>query len=154
MTREAGEYSVRGSVYRPEGQAEDIMRLASCALIILAMSVMGFAGGAAAQTAAINISLTSYAFTPGTITLVAATTYRLHLSNDASRAHSFSAPEFFAASQIAPADQGKVEDGKVELDGGEAIDLTVTPTRAGTYSLDCSHFMHSLLGMHGKIVVQ
>ena len=130
------------------------MRLASCALIILVMNVLGFAGGAAAQTAAINISLTSYAFTPGTISMVAGTTYRLHLSNDASGAHSFSAPEFFAASQIAPADQGKVKDGNVELDGGAALDLTVTPSRAGTYSLDCSHFLHSMLGMHGKIVVQ
>lgn len=133
------------------------MKLAACALIIL---VMGCGGGAAAQpaapqpAAAINISLTSYAFTPSTINLVAGTTYRLHLSNDGSRAHSFNAPEFFAASQIAPAGQSKVEDGKVELDGGEALDLTVTPSRAGTYPLDCSHFMHSVLGMHGKIVVQ
>ena len=112
------------------------------------------AGEAAAQTGAISISLTSFAFTPSTIILVAGTTYRLHLANDASGAHSFNAPEFFANSQIAPADQGKVEDGIVELDGGQALDITVTPSRAGTYSLDCSHFMHSLLGMHGKIVVQ
>lgn len=130
------------------------MKLASCALIILVMGGIGAIGGAAAQIPAINISLTSYAFTPGTISLVAGTTYRVHLSNDSSKAHSFNAPEFFAASQVSPADQGKIEDGKVELEAGEAADLTVTPGRAGIYSLDCSHFMHDILGMHGKIVVQ
>ena len=131
------------------------MKLASCALIILVMGVIGAIGGAAAQTAAeINISLTSYAFAPGTISLVAGTTYRVHLSNDSTRAHSFNAPEFFAASQVAAADRSKIEDGKVELEAGEAADLTVTPGRAGVYSLDCSHFMHDILGMRGKIIVQ
>lgn len=130
------------------------MKSLFCALS--ALGLFGAIAGASAQTATpINVSLTSYAFTPDTLSLNAGTTYRLHLTNDASKAHSFHAPEFFAASQIAPADQGKVEkEGDVEVESGEAVDLTITPSRPGTYPLDCSHFMHHMLGMHGRIVVQ
>jgi len=121
------------------------------ALIILA----AIDGSALAQTVTpINISLTNYAFTPSTINLKAGTTYRIHFTNDGSKGHNFNAPEFFTASQVARADAGKIDDGSVELDSGEAVDVTVTPNRAGTYRLDCTHFMHSMLGMHGKIIVQ
>jgi plastocyanin len=76
------------------------------------------------------------------------------ITNDGSKGHNFNAPQFFAGSQIARADAGKVDEGSVELDSGEAVDVTVTPNRAGTYRSDCTHFMHSMLGMHGKIIVQ
>jgi len=114
------------------------------------------AAGAQAQPApqTVNVSLTSYAFTPSTITLKAGTTYRLHLSDDAGKGHDFSAPEFFAASAVAPEDQAKIKDGAVDLEGGEAADITVTPQKPGTYPLTCTHFMHSMMGMSGQIVVQ
>lgn len=130
------------------------MKMLFCSLLVLGL--FGAADAAAAQTAAtINIALTSYAFTPDTISLNAGTPYHFHLTNEGSRGHSFHAPEFFAASQIAPADQSKIEkEGEVEVEGGQAVDFTVTPGRPGTYPLDCSHFMHHMLGMHGKIVVQ
>ena len=124
---------------------------------LLAAVIVLFAanGSASAQTVTpINISLTNYAFTPSAINLKAGTTYRIRFTNDGSKGHNFNAPEFFAGSQVAPADQGKIDEGSVELDKGEAVDITVTPNRAGTYSLDCTHFMHSMLGMHGKIIVQ
>jgi uncharacterized cupredoxin-like copper-binding protein len=131
------------------------MKLFSYALAALFIGMFGVVGGAAAQTtAAITISLTDFAFAPSTLNLLAGATYRIHLKNNASKGHSFHAPEFFAASQIAPADQAKVEDGEVDLDPGQAADVTVTPGQPGTYSLDCSHFMHAIFGMHGKIVVQ
>ncbi len=121
------------------------------ALIILA----AIDGSALAQIVTpINISLTNYAFAPSQINLKAGTTYRIHFTNDGSKGHNFNAPEFFTASQVARADAGKIDDGSVELDSGEAVDVTVTPNRAGTYRLDCTHFMHSMLGMHGKIIVQ
>jgi plastocyanin len=112
-------------------------------------------GSASAQTVTpINISLTNYAFTPSAINLKAWTTYRIHFTNDGSKGHNFNAPEFFASSQVARADAGKIDEGSVELDSGEAVDITVTPNRAGIYSVDCTHFLHSMLGMHGKIIVQ
>lgn len=111
-------------------------------------------GGANAQTA-VTVSLTNYAFTPSTLTLKAGETYRIHFSNDASKSHDFAAREFFQASTVAPEDKGKLEkDGDVELDGGQSADITLTPNHAGTYAVTCTHFMHSMLGMTGKIVVQ
>jgi uncharacterized cupredoxin-like copper-binding protein len=103
----------------------------------------------------VHISLTSYAFTPATITLKSGTTYRLHLTNDSTKTHDFTAAEFFAASTIAPADKAKLEeDSEIEVAAGESADLTLTPNRAGTYPLTCSHFLHASFGMKGTIVVQ
>ena len=122
------------------------------AAVVLLLAVNG---GAMAQTATpLNISLTNYAFTPSAINLKAGTTYRVHFTNDGSKEHNFNAPEFFAGSQVAQADQSKIEEGSVELDPGQAVDITITPNRAGTYSLNCTHFLHTMLGMHGKITVQ
>jgi plastocyanin len=124
--------------------------LATAVIVLFAVN-----GGALAQTVTpINISLTNYAFTPSAINLKAGTTYRMHFTNDGSKGHNFNAPEFFSGSQVARADVGKIDEGSVELDSGQAIDIIVTPSRAGTYSFDCTHFMHSMLGMHGKIIVQ
>jgi uncharacterized cupredoxin-like copper-binding protein len=109
---------------------------------------------AGAQTA-ITVSLTSYAFTPGTLNLKAGETYRIHFSNDANKSHDFSAHEFFASSTVAPEDKAKIEeDGEVELEGGQSADITLTPNRPGTYAITCTHFMHSMFGMSGKVVVQ
>jgi plastocyanin len=125
--------------------------------LVLASSAAALMVSAAqAQSAqGIHISLTSYAFTPATITLKSGTTYRLHLTNDSRKGHNFSAAEFFAASTLAPADKAKLEDdSEVEIDAGKSEDITLTPNRAGTYRLTCSHFLHSMLGMRGTIVVQ
>ena len=111
--------------------------------------------GAMAETATpISISLTDYAFTPGTLDLKAGTTYQLHFVNSGSKDHNFSAPEFFAAAQIAAEDQAKLSKGIVELGGGKSVDITVTPGQAGAYPVECTHFMHKMMGMHGNIVVQ
>jgi len=111
-------------------------------------------GGANAQTA-ITVSMTNYAFTPSTLTLKAGETYRIHFSNDAGKGHDFTAREFFQSATVAPADKSKLEDGdEVELDGGQSTDITLTPNKPGTYPVTCTHFMHAMLGMTGKIVVQ
>ena len=111
---------------------------------------------ASAQTPeTVHVSLTSYAFTPSTITLKAGTAYRLHLTNDSGKSHDFTAAAFFAASTIAPEDKSKLEEGaEIEVEGGGSADITLTPNRSGTYPLTCSHFMHTTLGMKGTIVVQ
>ncbi len=128
------------------------MKSFSAGIVVLLLAAAAAQAQPAPQT--INVSLTSYAFSPSTITLKAGNTYRLHLSDDASKGHNFSAPEFFAASTVAPEDQARIKDGAVELDGGEAADITVTPQKPGTYPLRCTHFMHSMMGMTGQIIVQ
>lgn len=112
-----------------------------------------YAAGAQAESA-VTVSMTNYAFTPGTLNLKAGETYRIHFSNDSNKSHDFTAREFFQSSTIAPGDKAKLEDGEeVELEGGQAIDITLTPNRAGIYAASCTHFMHSMLGMTGMVVV-
>jgi uncharacterized cupredoxin-like copper-binding protein len=113
------------------------------------------AGSAWAQAdAPITITLSNYTFTPGTIALKSGTAYHLHFTNSGSKDHDFSAPEFFAASEIAPEDQAKLQKGLVALESGQSIDITVTPGRPGTFAFECTHFMHKMMGMHGTITVQ
>ncbi len=125
----------------------------------MALSGVAFAsvlmlGSAQAQTA-ITVSLTNYAFTTTTLTLKTGETYRIHFSNDSSKSHDFSAREFFQATTVAAADKSKLEDGdEVELEERQSADITLTPNHAGTYPVTCTHFMHSMLGMTGQIVVQ
>ena len=106
------------------------------------------------NTSLVNISLTNYAFTPKTIILKAGTAYHLHFINSGSKDHNFSAPEFFAASAVAAEDEAKVKKGLVDLKNGQSVDVTVTPSRAGTYPVECTHFMHEAMGMHGSITVE
>ena len=102
----------------------------------------------------IDISLTDYAFTPGTLNLKPGTAYHLHFINSGSKDHNFSAPEFFAASQIAAEDQAKVKKGFVGMESGQSVDITVTTGSAGTFPVECTHFMHKMMGMHGSITVE
>jgi uncharacterized cupredoxin-like copper-binding protein len=102
----------------------------------------------------IPVQLSSFKFAPSELTLQRGHSYRLHLVNASGGGHDFSAPAFFAASTIAPADRGKVAGGKVRLSGKQAVDITLTPERAGSYPLTCTHFMHSGFGMKGRITVQ
>ena len=124
---------------------------AALAVIAIALS----AGEAPAQTdTTISITLTNYAFAPNALNLKAGIPYHLHFVNSGSKDHNFSAPEFFAASQIAPEDQTKVEKGLVALESGQSVDVTLTPGRPGSFAVECTHFMHKMMGMHGAIIVQ
>lgn len=118
-------------------------------------SALATTDGALAQTdAPISITLSNYAFSPDALTLKSGTTYHLHFINSGSKDHNFSAPQFFAASQVAPEDQAKMENGLVALESGQSVDITVTPDRPGTFAVECTHFMHKMMGMHGTITVQ
>jgi len=112
-------------------------------------------GEASAQTVMpLSITLSNYSFTPNVLDLQAGVTYRMHFINGGSKDHNFSAPEFFAASQIAPDDQAKIEKGLVALDSGQSVDITITPDHPGIFPVECTHFMHKTMGMHGSITVR
>jgi uncharacterized cupredoxin-like copper-binding protein len=125
-----------------------------CAAVLITVPLIS-ARDAVAQTApSISVTLSEYAVTPGEIDLKSGTTYRMHVINNGSKGHSFSAPEFFSASQVASEDQAKVANGLIELEKGQSVDIAVTPQRAGTFAAECTHFMHNMMGMHATIVVQ
>jgi len=127
--------------------------LAALVIILAAPSQGAWAQDAQNGAEAINISLSDYAFAPAALNLKAGTAYHLHFTNAGTKDHDFTAPEFFATSQIAPEDQAKIKRGTVAIDKGKDVDVTVTPG-AGDYKVTCTHFMHSMMGMHGTITVQ
>lgn len=107
-----------------------------------------------AAAAPIQVELSSFKFTPSTISLEHGRAYVLHLVNMSDGGHNFVAKSFFAAATIAPADRRRVVKGGVELDGKDAANIHFTAPVAGTYKIHCSHFLHSTFGMTGEIVVR
>jgi len=112
---------------------------------------------AAAQPAAqpagvpiVRVELSTFDFTPSTIRLRAGQPVILRLFNRGDRDHNFQAPLFFLQ---ATAVSGPVRNGKVEVPGGQTVDVRLTPRR-GTFRLKCGHTMHATMGMEGDIVVQ
>ena len=108
--------------------------------------------GEAPQT--VEIDLDSFSFTPQSLHLKRGTPYRLHFVNKASKGHNYDAPQFFAALAVAPDDQAKVAEGKIEVDKGEAVDVKAVADKAGNYPVKCSHFLHASFGMTGEAVIE
>jgi plastocyanin len=100
----------------------------------------------------VDVVLKDFDFVPKDIQLQRGQRYRLHLVNQGSGGHNFSAPKFFAAAQLAPADAVALKKGGIDLKKGESRDVRLIPS-AGTYKLKCTHFMHSGFGMKGSITV-
>ncbi len=100
----------------------------------------------------ITVSLSNFAFSPQHLALHSGQPVVLVLDNTAGGGHDFTAPEFFAAAQVAAADAALVAGGQVELQGGQSVTLHLVPA-AGEYRLSCTHLGHSVLGMTGSITV-
>lgn len=127
--------------------------------IVLTLFVAVSAAGHAqslekSNTQLLTVELSSFKFTPASLTLDRGVTYRIHFMNTSSGGHDFVAKEFFAASTVAPEDRAKVENGSVGVDGREAVDVTLVANKPGTYKMHCSHFLHSSFGMTGLITVR
>jgi uncharacterized cupredoxin-like copper-binding protein len=115
---------------------------------------MAISAAACAQPTVINVELSEYKFAPAQLTLDHGQAYVLHLTNTGGKAHDFSAKSFFQTVTLAPASAAKVKGGDVDLDEGESADVGLTPQKAGTYEMHCTHPFHSMLGMKGQIVVR
>ena len=100
----------------------------------------------------ITVQLSNFAFEPAYLRLKAGVPVRLHLANKSNGGHDFSAPAFFAASSFPPGTAAPPH-GEVAVGSHKTVDITVVPGTPGTYRLECTHFLHSLFGMHGTIEV-
>ena len=130
----------------------------------IALASMAFMSGAAfSQTGTdvdwskaqfIELTMTNYAFTPVALHLQHGTAYRLHLVNNGSSGHSFSAPDLFAAVTVAPMDQAKLKGGEIEVLKGGSADISFVPRNAGSFGFRCTHFLHSTFGMAGKADIE
>jgi uncharacterized cupredoxin-like copper-binding protein len=105
-----------------------------------------------AYAALVEIDLSNFKFTPGTINLKAGQPVILHLFNRSSFSHDFTAREFFARASIRPEDVHFIRDGKVSLRGSQQAVVALTPA-VGRYPVTCSHMFHKSFGMHGEVVV-
>lgn len=101
----------------------------------------------------IAIELDSFKFTPSTIAMTHGQSYVLRLTNLSEGGHDFAAPKFFSVARIAPGDSRMLEDGQVEVRGGQTLSIRLVAPAPGTYRVVCTHFLHSTLGMKGRIVV-
>jgi len=105
--------------------------------------------GSAIET--FTVRLSNFAFDPEHLRLKANAPVRLRLVSEGGR-HDFSAPTFFAASSF-PSGSSAPPDGAISVGSDETVEITVVPHKPGNYPLKCTHFLHSLFGMHGTIEV-
>lgn len=118
--------------------------------VLLAFAFLSTAALAQDAPQRVEVRLSSFDFTPSTIRLAAGRPVVLHLVNGGDGGHNFAAPEFFAAARAVT---GPVQRGRVEVAGGQSVDVRLTPAR-GTYRLRCTHTLHTAFGMSGEIVVE
>jgi uncharacterized cupredoxin-like copper-binding protein len=121
-------------------------------MLRLALPLLAFALTGAQPEQRVDIALSNFKFTPNTIALAHGQPYVLHLTS--SGGHSFAAKAFFAAATMTAAERAKVAGGKVELAGGESVDVHLIAPAAGTYKISCTHFLHSSFGMTGHFAVR
>jgi plastocyanin len=124
-------------------------------VMLLIPILLAFPVAAPAQDAApaVDVRLSSFAFTPDTIRLHAGRPVTLRLTNTSSGGHNFAAGEFFAAATIAPGQNVTIRNGAIEVPEGQTVALQLTPAR-GSYRLRCTHTFHTTFGMSGQIVVE
>ena len=122
--------------------------------VLAAALFAGCASSAVAQGAdEERVQLSSFDFAPRELHLRAGQPVALVRTNAASGGHDFSAPEFFAAARVQPGDAAMIEDGEIDVPGHSTRTVHLVPA-AGSYKLTCTHTMHALLGMKGRIVVE
>jgi uncharacterized cupredoxin-like copper-binding protein len=117
------------------------------------LSALSVAPAAAASPIIASVDLANFSFTPKTVALRAGVPTTLRLRNLSGGGHSFTAPEFFAASAVQPQSAALVQKGRVEVPAHSSVDVLVIPA-AGQYPLKCSHPLHASFGMKGVITVR
>lgn len=107
----------------------------------------------------VNVALSSYAFTPQTLTLTKNQPYILHLQNTSSASHTFSSDTLFSAVAVEKVVRGGVETAGLSTNGvdlapNEQADVYIVPVTAGSYHVYCNRFMHDTMGMNGDVTIQ
>jgi plastocyanin len=115
--------------------------------LTLAALVLAVPVTAAETPAKVTVALANFSFTPADLHLHAGHPVTIHFVNNGSGGHDFTATMDAANRARVGGTKGRISLGK-----GESSDVTLVP-RAGTYKAHCSHFMHSSLGMTGKVIV-
>ena len=120
-------------------------------------SILAAWAGSQAQSAAptvIAVQLSNYSYSPAEIVLTHGQAYVLHLTTSGRHAHDLSAKAFFRTVSLTQGDAAKVRDGDVEVGEGQSIDVAFVAGAPGAYEMHCTHPLHSMFGMKGRIIVR
>ena len=124
--------------------------------IVLSLALVLAAVPAAAQDwrsgAEYDVLLTTWDIVPKEIRLKAGVPVRLRFVNNTNQKLSFSAGGFFRSAQLRKRDKA-VADGTIEVPPLSTATVVLVP-KAGRYRMRGRTFVHRLLGMDGKIVVE
>ncbi len=91
-------------------------------------------------------------FVPDHLRFMHGVAYRLHLENQGTHLHEFTAPEFFADAIVRNPDQLANGDTEVVVQLGMAADVFLVPVKPGMFRLICAD--HDWDGMVGEIAVE
>lgn len=126
-------------------------------LLLLPALLMLAAAPAAAQewrsAPEYDVLLTTYDIAPEEIRLKADRPVRLRFVNTSNQGLTFSAGGFFKAAQLRRRDGRLVKDGAISVPP-LATETVVLVPKKGRYKVRGGTFVHRLLGMRGRIVVE
>lgn len=136
------------------------MRLLSVVLAIGASNPTGSSTILAASAANVDwskvqgviVTMVNYHFMPDHLIFRRALPYRLHLQNDGTEIHDFSAPEFFKAIELKNPEVLDPYEDRIVVAPDQQKDIYFIATRPGIYDLRCAD--HDWAGMTGEIVVE
>ena len=104
------------------------------------------------QARPVTVTTREYEFSPNRLVFKRGVAYRLHIENQGSEMHEFTAPDFFKAAEIRDPKVLNADKTEVEVPPGKAKDLEFVAQQAGRYKLRCSD--HDWAGMMGEITVE
>ena len=100
-----------------------------------------------------DVLLTTYDLPPGEIRLNADRPVRVRFVNNSNQGLRFSAKKFFRAAKLRNRDGETVRDGAIEVPP-LATETVVLVPKKGRYRMRGGNFVHRMLGMSGRIVVE
>jgi plastocyanin len=124
--------------------------MTASALLAAAVS----AHGEVKDATVVNVQLSEFHYVPAEIELLQNRRYVLHITNRGGLAHDLEAKAFFQTVRFAPETEGRIHDGRIEVPRRGAVDVAFATSRPGVFEMHCTHLLHSLLGMRGRIVVR
>jgi hypothetical protein len=100
-----------------------------------------------------DVLLTSYDIQPRVIRLKANEPVRLRFVNNSNQALGFAARDFFRGAELRGRDRDVVRGGTIHVGPLSERTIALVP-HAGRYGVASPNFIHRLLGMSGRIVVE
>jgi plastocyanin len=100
-----------------------------------------------------DVQLSTYDIQPAEIRLKAGEAVRLRFVNNSNQGLTFAAGDFFRSAQMRRRDSDSVKGGAIRVPPLSTRTVVLVP-KAGRYRAQGANFLHRLLGMGGRIIVE